>query len=76
MSERAVSVRPSLMPLLDAVTIKTGKRGRPRKRPKVLATDKGYDAKELRHQLRKHGLLPGYAGASGRAARPQDGAAS
>ena len=48
--------RAQVMPLLDAVTIKTGKRGRPRKRPKVLATDKGYDAKELRHQLRTRGI--------------------
>jgi hypothetical protein len=40
------------MPLLDAVYLRTGRRGRPRKRPKVIATDKGYDAKDLRQQLR------------------------
>jgi hypothetical protein len=31
------------VPLLDAVTVHTGKRGRLRKRLKVIATDKGYD---------------------------------
>src|SRR6266545_639258 len=44
------------MPLLDAVKVHTGKRGRPRKRLKVIATDKGYDAKALRQQLRKRGI--------------------
>jgi IS5 family transposase len=44
------------MPLLDAVTINTGKRGRPRKRPKVLAADTGYDSKALRQQLRRRGI--------------------
>jgi transposase len=48
--------RAQVMPLLDAVRLRTGKRGRPRKRPKVLATDKGYDAKDLRQQLRKRGI--------------------
>src|SRR5918992_6109150 len=48
--------RAQVMPLLDAVVIKTGKRGRPRKRPKVLAADKGYDAKALRQQLRRRGI--------------------
>ena len=44
------------MPLLDAVKVHTGKRGRPRKRLKVIATDKGYDATTLRQQLRKRGI--------------------
>ncbi|MGH8067078.1 MAG: transposase [Candidatus Entotheonellia bacterium] len=48
--------RAHVMPLLNAVTIKTGKRGRPRKRPKVLAADKGYDSKALRQQLRQRGI--------------------
>src|SRR5262245_5203561 len=33
--------RAQVVPLLDAVKVRTGKRGRPRKRLKVLATDKG-----------------------------------
>lgn len=37
--------RAQVVPLLDAVKVHTGKRGRPRKRLKVIATDKGYDAK-------------------------------
>jgi len=46
------------MPLLDAVTINTGKRGRPRKRLKVLAADKGYDSKALRQRVRQRGIRP------------------
>src|ERR1044071_5525998 len=45
--------RAQVLPLLDAVQIRTGKRGRPRKRLRVIATDKGYDAKALREKLRK-----------------------
>jgi transposase len=48
--------RAQVMPLLDAVRLRTGKRGRPRKRPPVIATDKGYDAKDLRRQLRTRGI--------------------
>jgi Transposase DDE domain len=48
--------RAQVVPLLDAVKVHTGKRGRPRKRLKVMATDKGYDAKALRQQLRKRGI--------------------
>jgi transposase len=48
--------RAQVLPLLDAVRLRTGKPGRPRKRPKVLATDKGDDAKGLRLQLRTRGM--------------------
>src|SRR5215467_14280609 len=48
--------RAQVLPLLDAVQVHTGKRGRPRKRLKVIATDKGYDAKALREKLRKRGI--------------------
>ena len=44
------------VPLLDAVKVRTGKRGRPRKRLKVIATDKSYDAKALRQRLRQRGI--------------------
>ena len=40
--------RAQVMPLLADVKVHPGKRGRPRKRLKVLATDKGYEAKALR----------------------------
>jgi IS5 family transposase len=50
--------RAQVIPLLNAVHIRTGKRGRPRKRLKVVATDKGYDAKVLRQRLRKRGMRP------------------
>ena len=48
--------RAQVLPLLDAVKIRTGKRGRPRKRLQVIATEKGYDAKALREKLRKRGI--------------------
>ena len=48
--------RAQVLPLLDAVKVRTGKRGRPRKRLKVLATDKGDDAKALRQKLRQRGI--------------------
>ena len=48
--------RAQVLPLLDAVKVRTGKRGRPRKRLKVIATEKGYDAKALRQQLWKRGI--------------------
>jgi transposase len=50
--------RAQVIPLLDTLHIRTGKRGRPRKRLKVLAADRGYDAKDLRRRLRKRGLRP------------------
>src|SRR4051794_14243683 len=48
--------RAQVVPLLDAAKVRTGKWGRPRKRLKVIATDKGYDAKALRQTLRKRGI--------------------
>jgi IS5 family transposase len=50
--------RAQVMPRLDTLRIRTGQRGRPRKRLKVLAADKGYDAKDLRRRLRKRGIRP------------------
>ena len=47
--------RAQVLPLLEAIKVRTGRPGRPRKRFKVLATDKGYDAKAVRQQLRKRG---------------------
>jgi IS5 family transposase len=48
--------RAQVVPLLEAVKVRTGTRGRPHTRLKVLATDKGYDAKALRQQLRRRGI--------------------
>lgn len=52
------SEREQIIPLFDKVKLKTLKPGRPRKRVKVLATDKGYDSKEKRAALRKRGIRP------------------
>ncbi|WP_138506663.1 transposase [Nostoc sp. PA-18-2419] len=50
--------REQVLPLLEKVKLKTLKPGRPRKRVKVLATDKGYDSKDKRAALRKRGIRP------------------
>lgn len=50
--------REQVILLLDKVKLKTLKRGRPRKRIKVLAADKGYDSKQKRADLRKRGIRP------------------
>ena len=52
------SEREQIIPLLDSVRLKTLKKGRPKKRVKVLAADKGYDSKEKRAALRKRGIRP------------------
>jgi hypothetical protein len=48
--------RAQVLPLLDAVHLRTGRRGRPRKRPKVIAPAKGDDAHDLRQPRRTRGL--------------------
>ena len=48
--------RAQVLPLLDAVKVRTGKRGRPRTRLKGIATDTGDDAQALRQQLRQRGI--------------------
>ena len=63
--------RAQVVPLLDAVHICTGKRGRPRKRLKVVATDKGYDAKMLRQRLRARGIRPQIPKRAWRTRKPQ-----
>lgn len=52
------SEREQILPLLDKVKLKTLKPGRPKKRVKVLAADKGYDSKDKRSALRKRGIRP------------------
>jgi transposase len=50
--------RAAVLTLPDDINPKTGKVGRPRKRIKVPAGDKGYDSRELRKNLRKRGIRP------------------
>jgi transposase len=52
------SEREQTIKMLDAIKIKTGRRGRPKTRPKQLAADKGYDSRELRKDLRARGIRP------------------
>lgn len=48
--------RAQVLPRLEAVKGRPGKAGRPRKRLKDIATDKGYAAQALRQQLRQRGI--------------------
>jgi IS5 family transposase len=50
--------RKQVMPLLDGIIVERKKRGRPRKRLKKIACDKGYDDQKLRNALRKRGIKP------------------
>jgi Transposase DDE domain len=50
--------RAQVIPLLDALHIRTGKQGRPRTRLKVLAADREYDTTDLRRRLRTRGIRP------------------
>lgn len=50
--------RQQVLPMLAQIRIITGKRGNPKRRPKILAADKGYDAKWLRYALRTKGIRP------------------
>lgn len=47
-----------LLPLLDAVPPIRGLRGRPRRRPRRLYADRGYDFDKYRRQLWKRGIKP------------------
>jgi transposase len=47
-----------LLPLLDGVKPIAGKVGRPRKRPKVLLADRGYDHDKYRREVRARGIKP------------------
>jgi IS5 family transposase len=52
------SEREQILPLLDSVKLKTLKKGRPKKRVKILVADKGYDSQEKRAALRRRGIRP------------------
>jgi transposase len=47
-----------LLPLLDAVPPIRGLRGRPRRRPRRLFADRGYDYDKYRRILRRRGITP------------------
>ena len=47
-----------LLPLIDAIPAVRGKRGRPRKRPRCVQGDRGYDSQPHRKQLRQRGITP------------------
>ncbi|QPK43314.1 transposase [Streptomyces gardneri] len=47
-----------LLPLLDAVPPIRGRRGRPRRKPRRLYAERGYDFDKYRRLLRKRGIKP------------------
>jgi transposase len=47
-----------LLPLLDAIPSIRGLRGRPRRNPRRLYADRGYDFDKYRRLLRKRGIKP------------------
>jgi transposase len=47
-----------LLPLVDAVPPIRGLRGRPRRRPRQLFADRGYDYDSYRQRLRERGITP------------------
>ena len=47
-----------LVPLLDAVAPVRGKVGRPRRKPRAVVADRGYDSDPLRRALRSRGIRP------------------
>jgi IS5 family transposase len=48
-----------MAPTLDAIpSVRNGRRGRPRRRPDKLHTDKAYDARGRRRECRARGIAP------------------
>jgi hypothetical protein len=47
-----------LEPLLDGVPNVRGRRGRPRRRPRTVYADRGYDHDKYRRRLRARGIVP------------------
>jgi len=50
--------RKQLIPMIDAVPKIAGKPGAPKRRPKYLLADRGYDSEPHREQLRERGIEP------------------
>ena len=49
-----------LMPLVDAIPSLQGRRGRPKRRPKNVLGDRGYDSQPHRRLLKKRGSSPSW----------------
>lgn len=47
---------PQLLPLLEAIALRTGRPGRPRKRPEHLVADRAYSHPSTRALLRRRGI--------------------
>jgi hypothetical protein len=58
--------REPLLPLVDSLPAIRGVVGRPRRKPKVLFADRGYDYDKYRRELRERGITPMIARAESR----------
>jgi IS5 family transposase len=47
-----------LLPLIDAIPVIRGIRGRPLQKPQVVYADRGYDSEAHRRRLRERGIKP------------------
>ena len=47
--------------ILKTISLKSGRAGRPRKNPKSLYADKGYDSKDIRKYLRNRDIISKYS---------------
>lgn len=50
--------RKQLLPMLDAAPAVAGKAGRPKRKPRYLLADRGYDSRACRDALRGRGIEP------------------
>jgi len=50
--------RKQLIPMVDRIPAVAGKVGAPRRKPKYLLADRGYDSEPHRQQLRQRGIEP------------------
>jgi transposase len=64
-SPLAISVTPAngderveALELIDGLSVKSGSVGRPKKSPKIVAADKGYDSQKFRNKMRARGIKP------------------
>lgn len=56
LTEGQAGDNPQLLPLLDAIALRTGRPGRPRKRPDHVVADRAYAHPSTRRALRRRGI--------------------
>jgi transposase len=56
LTEGQAGDNPQLLPLLDAIALRSGRPGRPRKRPDHVVADRAYSHPSTRRALRRRGI--------------------